>query len=85
MSYSREYSIEETTMSSYTRFHNLSEEELLNEVNKLRQFSPVIEALAQKIESRIDGGENECLCPVCEAKLEGKFSEDGLSLGVSNG
>jgi hypothetical protein len=46
-----------------TKYNHLSNRELLAQVESVRDYSPVIEELCQRLENV--GGE----CPVCEADL----------------
>lgn len=49
---------------SLTKYSQLSNRELLRELNDVRSFSPVVEELCLRLEHT--GSE----CPVCEADLE---------------
>ena len=47
-----------------TKYNNLSNRELLNQLYVTRNYSPIIEELCQRVEAV--GAE----CPVCEADLQ---------------
>jgi hypothetical protein len=46
-----------------TKYQGLTQRELLNELESVRQYSPIIEELCTRLENH---GEE---CPVCEADL----------------
>lgn len=71
-------------MARHTKYHNLSDDELLHQVDVARQSSDVIEELAARMEkgaaiTAATGLE----CPCCEAKLNVKDDGDGPELEVA--
>jgi len=58
---------------AHTRFSNLTDEELMTELDSRRHQSPVIDELCNRIESgRLLGTEtnHKVSCPTCDADLE---------------
>lgn len=68
-----------------TKYHNLSDEDILRMVDKSRQWSPIIEELARRLEDRIANPLDDTYvvhernatleCPHCEGRVS--FDSDG--------
>lgn len=63
----------------HTKYANLSDDELLSQVEEAREHSPIVEELAQRLERReVDvttGANHNVECPVCGAELEANYDE----------
>lgn len=69
---------------------NLTDEELLTELNATRHLSPIIDALCRRLAARLTAepevidtfaqAEKNVGCPVCYAKLEVHCDENNLQL-----
>lgn len=71
-------------MSWHTKYANLSDDELLRQVEEARAHSPIVEELAKRLEAT--NGNHVSLdanhrveCPVCEAQLSADY-DDGNNL-----
>jgi hypothetical protein len=64
----------------HTKYHHLSTDELLSQVESARPHSDVIEELCLRLETNDTPAGTELECPVCEAKLRITDDEDGPEL-----
>jgi hypothetical protein len=66
-------------MSWHTKYSNLTDAELLSQVEAARAQSPVIEELAKRLEKQTTGFNGDTghrvECPVCEAPLKADFDD----------
>lgn len=57
---------------AHTKYANFSDDELLNEVDAKRQYSPILEELCCRLEKKaldLRDTNHKVECPVCEASL----------------
>lgn len=64
-------------MAAPTKYNHLDDDELLNLVDEKRQYSPLIEELCHRLESKNinipEDHNSRSECPVCEVQLEVSF------------
>lgn len=61
---------------AHTKYANLTNAELLVQIDSIRDKSPIIEELAHRLEQGVgidDESGHNVTCPVCEAQLEADY------------
>lgn len=76
-------------MAHHTKWSNLSDAELLNQLAESRGRSPVIDELCNRLEQYADNevvssdADSSVECPVCEAPLTASYIADDAKFRVS--